>query len=249
VPDDEAVELGRRERAALSAARAVVTTSTWTRSWLLDCYALEPSRVHVARPGVDPSVLAPGTATGGELLCVSAVTQSKGHDVLVAALAAIPDLPWRCVCVGSVERDPQFVEGLRRRARNAGAAHRLSFTGPLTGASLDAAYSAADVLVLASRGETYGMVVTEALAHGLPVITTAVGGLPEALGVGADGRPPGMLVPSGDPDSLAAALRCWLRDTGLRQRLRERAAQRRRSLPGWPDTSTRISRVLAEVAA
>ena len=103
-------------------------------------------------------------------------------------------------------------------------------------------------LVLASRAETYGMVVTEALARGLPVVATAVGGLPEALGHGADGTRPGLLVPPGDAASLTAALRCWLGNADVRHRLRNAAHERRTTLSGWSDTSVRISHVLAKVA-
>ena len=183
----------------LSAAVAVVTTSAWTRDWLLDRYALHPNRIHVATPGVDAADPAPGTPSGGELLCVAAVTPGKGHDVLFEALASITDLPWRLECVGSLTRDPEFVDRIEQQSRAAGIADRVRLTGPLTGADLDTAYAAADVLVLASRGETYGMVVTEALARGLPVIATAVGGLPEAVGRGADGDTPGILVPARRP--------------------------------------------------
>jgi len=245
---DEVPDACTQERSVLSVARAVVTTSTWTRCWLLDRYSLRPTQVHVAEPGVDEADLAPGTAAGGELLCVAAVSPGKGHDVLLAALAMVRDLPWRCVCVGTLTRDPGFVDRLVRQAREGGIGHRVRFTGPRAGADLDAAYAAADALVLASRVETYGMVVTEALARGLPVIATTVGGLPGALGWGADGSRPGLLVPPGDSDAFAEALRSWLRDTDLRQRLRHSAQERRAMLSGWSATSVRISRVLAEVA-
>jgi glycosyltransferase involved in cell wall biosynthesis len=177
------------------------------------------------------------------------VTPTKGHDVLLAALATVTDLPWRCVCMGSLNRDPGFVRRLGRQARAGGISDRVLFTGPRAVADLDVAYAAADVLVLASRAETYGMVVTEALARGLPVIATAVGGLPEALGRGADGTRPGLLVPPGDPGAFAAALRCWLGDPDLRQRLRQAARERRVTLSGWPATAARISRILAGIAA
>src|SRR5664279_3953588 len=117
VPGEEVPDARAQERAVLSAAAAVVTTSRWTRRWLLDRYTLRPAQVHVAEPGVDAADLAPGTAAGGELLCVAAVTPLKGHDLLVEALAAVTDLPWRCLCVGSLNRDPGFVDGLDRRAR------------------------------------------------------------------------------------------------------------------------------------
>lgn len=243
VPDARAPE-----RAVLSAAAAVVTTSSWTRRWLLDEYLLSPERVRVAEPGVDAAELAPGTAAGGELLCVGAVTPGKGHDVLLAALGAITDLPWRCVCVGALTRDPGFVNRLGQQAQDGGIGDRIRFAGPVTGAELDVAYATADVLVLASRAETYAMVVTEALARGLPVVATAVGGLPETLGRGTDGSRPGLLVPPGDPEALAAALRSWFGDSVLRQRFRKVARERRLSLPGWPATAARISGVLAEVA-
>ncbi|MCW2843945.1 MAG: glycosyltransferase family 4 protein [Nocardioides sp.] len=237
-----------RERALLTAAAAVVTTSAWTRDWLLHRYPLCPERVHVAEPGVDAADLAPGTETGGGLLCVAAVTAAKGYDVLVESLSAVAGRTWHCDCVGTLDRDPRFVDDLGHRSRVAGLAGRLRFTGPRVGAALDSTYAAADVLVLASRGETYGMVVTEALARGIPVIATSVGGVPEALG-GSDGERPGLLVEPGDPDALADALRRWLDDGGLRQRLRAAARARRTTLTGWPETARRVSRVLTEVAA
>ena len=246
---DEVADARTRERAVLSAAAAVVTTSTWTRGRLLDRHALRPGRVHVALPGADAAGLAPGTAAGGELLCVAAVTPHKGHDVLLAALATVTELPWRCVLVGTLNRDPGFADHLRRQAREDGIGDRVRFAGSLTGNDLDVAYAAADALVLASRAETYGMVVTEALARGLPVIATDVGGLREALGRGADGSRPGLLVQPGDPEALAGALSGWLADADLRRHLRHAAQERRVALPGWSSTTVRISKVLAEVAA
>jgi len=237
-----------RERAVLTAAARVVTTSSWTRGWLVDRYALRPSRIHVATPGVDAADPAPGSAAGSELLCVAAVTPGKGHDVLLAALASIADLRWRLSCVGSLTRDPDFADRVGRQARTEGIADRVCLTGALAVADLDRMYAAADMLVLASRGETYGMVVTEALARGMPVIASTAG-LPEAVGHGTDGVRPGILVPARHPAAPAAALRDWLTDAGLRQRLRSVARDRRATLSGWSDTSATLSRVLAEMAA
>jgi glycosyltransferase involved in cell wall biosynthesis len=217
------------ERGALTAARAVVTTSAWTRDRLLSSYGLQ--RVRVARPGVDPAALTVASAAGSRLLCVGAVSRHKGHDLLFAAVAG---LPVELVCVGSLSRDP----GLPR-------ADRVRFRGPLTGADLDAAYAAADLLVLPSRAETYGMVVTEALARGIPVLATDVGGVPEALGRAPDGSLPGRLVPAGDAAALRTALRQWLADAALRDRLRTAAAARRETLTGWDETAATVSDVLA----
>jgi glycosyltransferase involved in cell wall biosynthesis len=232
---------------ALAAASAVITTSAWTRRRLLDLYPLPTERVHVATPGVDPAPRAPGSAAGSRLLCVAAVTPHKGHDQLTEALATVADLPWSCACVGSLSRDPGFVDRLRRQARECGLADRVRLVGPRTGDELAAAYAAADLLVLASRGETYGMVVTEALARGIPVLATATNGLPEALGRAPDGSVPGMLVASDDPAALAGALRRWLSDTDLRRELRRSADGRRSTLTGWAATAEAVSNVLNEV--
>jgi glycosyltransferase involved in cell wall biosynthesis len=237
-----------RERAALAAATAIVTTSAWTRRLLLDLYDLPPQRVGVARPGVEAAAQAPGTEAGEALICVGAVSFDKGHDILLEALESIAALSWHCTCVGRLDRDPAFVEGIRRRPPAGGASERVSFPGPRSEAGLDRDYASADLLVSASRAETYGMVVTEALARGLPVVATEVGGLAEALGEDAAGRRPGLLIAPEDPAALADALRAWLGDAALRARLRRAARERRRSLPAWSTTAAAVAEVLAEAA-
>lgn len=227
-----------RENMPLSTASAIVVTSEWTRRWLGEHYALP---VFVVPPGVDAADVAPGTASGGQLLCVGAVTRLKGHDLLLEALASVDDLDWQCTCVGALDLEPEFVAGLVEH-------RRVCFTGPLTGPDLDRAYANADVLVLASRAETFGMVVTEALAHGLPVIARDVGGVSEALGRAADGSRPGVLVPPDDSQALGQALRCWLSDAARRQELRAAARSRREELSDWAQTSRSLSAALAEVA-
>jgi glycosyltransferase involved in cell wall biosynthesis len=243
---DDAVRA--REREVLAAAAAIVTTSAWSRRRLGELYALPADRVHVAEPGVEEAEVAPGTPAGDALLCVAAVTPDKGHDVLLDALASASDLSWRCSCVGSLDRDPAFAETVMRATRTKGLGGRVSFAGPRTGDDLDRAYAEADLLVLASHAETYGMVVAEALARGLPVIAADVGGVTEALGHGANGTRPGLLVPAGDPAAFGAALRAWLGDGKLRGRLRRAARERRASLHGWPRTTSVVAGVLAGAA-
>jgi len=231
------------ERAVLAAARAVVTTSSWTRERLLDRYRLAPDRVHVARPGADLREPARGTDDGGRFLCVAAVVAHKGQDLLVDALGGMPDAPWCCTFVGSLDREPAFVDRLRRTATATGCAERMRFPGPLVRGDLQREFERADLLVLPSRLEAYGMVVTEALAVGLPVVATAVGGVPEALGRTADG-PPGLLVPPEDPQALREALLAWLGGPELRARLRRAALERREALDGWDATTRQVAAVL-----
>jgi glycosyltransferase involved in cell wall biosynthesis len=239
--DDEA---RAAERAALRCAAAVVTPSRWTRSWLLSRYGLPGPSVHVALPGVVAAPLAAGTASGGRLLCVAAVTQLKGHDLLVAALASVSDLPWRCTCVGSLEVDPEFAQAVRDQADSAGVGDRIEFTGPLPDRDLGQTYADADLLVLGSRIESWGIVAAEALARGVPVLGPDVGGLPEALGAATSGPMPGLLVPPDDAAALGVGLRRWLTDRPLRQAWRMAALERRGSLPTWDGTVEKVASVL-----
>jgi glycosyltransferase involved in cell wall biosynthesis len=242
VPEDD-------EARVLASAAAVVTTSAWTRDLLLDRYGLPPERVAVARPGADLLEEAPGTPDGGRFLCVGAVAEHKGQDVLIEALARIADLPWTCTVVGSLDREPSFAERLRRRAAACGLADRIGFPGALAGEALAGRYRDSDLLVLPSRLEAYGMVVTEALGAGLPVVAATVGGVAEALGRTSSGRVPGRLVPPDDPAALADVLGGWLRDAGLRARLRESARERRRTLEGWDETVASVAAALVGVRA
>src|SRR6201994_4191105 len=212
-------EAERSEGRVLRAAAGVIVTSEWTRRQVLTRYAVPADRVQVARPGTD-RVAGPARPVRGHLLCVGVVSRHKGQDLLVEALAGLADRDWHCVLAGSLDRDPDFVEHLQTRIARLGYGHRIRLSGVLTGAALSHAYTTADLLVAPSRSETYGMTVTEALAHGVPVIAAAVGGLPEALGSTADGVRPGQLIPPGDPAALAAALADWLGDEGHRRRLR-----------------------------
>jgi glycosyltransferase involved in cell wall biosynthesis len=247
-PPVELAAIRAAECATLSAACAVIAPSSWVRQRLVELYGLPPERIYVAEPGVEAAELALGTVDGGELLCVAAVAPHKGHDVLLAALTEVAGRPWRCVCVGSLELDRDFVAQLRDQARTGGIADRVDFVGPITGRALSRAYAAADVLVLASSSESYGMVVTEALARGTPVIAGAVGGVPEALGRTQAGRKPGLLIPPSDPQALSEALTRWLSDAALRGSLRSAAQDRRRTLHSWDVTARRVASVLLELA-
>ena len=138
--------------------------------------------------------------------------------------------------MGSLDREPSFVDRLRRRAADAGLADRIRFAGPLAGDELTGSTGRADLLVLPSRLEAYGMVVTEALAVGLPVVAAAVGGVPEALGRTAPTGCPGG---SSRPTTPAALARGARRLAARRRSPRAAAAggaRRRATLEGWDAT-------------
>lgn len=247
LPADVAIDLDARERQTLGGADAVIATSRSSARRLVRHHGLAASRVRVAAPGTDAAPVATGTDGVSNLLCVAAITEGKGQDLLVEALAEVADLPWRCQLVGPLRRDPAYVARLRQLIGRRAIGDRVRLAGPLTGERLTAAYAAADLFVLASRHETYGMVVTEALARGLPVVATSAGALPDTLGHAPDGTVPGLLVPPDDVSAFADAVRRWFGDQDLRRRLRTAALQRRGTLRGWADTARAVSNVLAQV--
>ncbi|MFF7046783.1 glycosyltransferase family 4 protein [Streptomyces griseorubiginosus] len=242
-----ALELDAKEREVLRAVPAVVATSDWAVRRLVSHHGLAPERVHVATPGADIAPLASGTDGVSRLLCVAAVTPRKGQHRLIEALAGAQDLPWSCVCVGGITQDPEYVAHLRMLIKRYGLQDRLHLAGPKAGAELDASYAAADLMVLTSYAETYGMAVTEALARGIPVLATDVGGVAEAVGRAPDGGVPGILVPPEDPAALAAELRGWFGEADVRRRLKAAARGRRAALDGWATTARSLAGVLGRL--
>ena len=244
------------ERRALRAAALVVVTGNATLP-LIARYDLAPERVVVAEPGTDRAPLARGSggdhaeAVSGvgrtrplELLSVATVNPGKGHEMLLAALSAVPYRAWRLTCAGSLTRHPATAERVRATVMRLGLEDRVSLVGDLDGPALAACYDIADVFVLATRQETYGMAVAEALACGLPVVATTTGAIPELVGDDA-----GLLVPVGDTPELVEALSRVLGDAGLRARLAEGARRVRDRLPTWDETSGRMAAALDSLVA
>lgn len=221
------------EARALAAARRVIVTSAHTAR-AMPGYGVPDEHVRVAEPGVEPAPLA-ASALDHEaatpprrLLCVATLTPRKGHDGLLEALAGLQDRDWTLEVVGSHSRDPAHATRLLETTRRHGLTSRIVWAGERDAAELAAAYHRADLFVLPSLYEGYGMVVTEALARGLPVITTTGGAL-------ADTLPPeaGIAVPPGDARALREALRRWMDDPDVRCRLRRSAVRARQGLADW----------------
>jgi len=233
------------ERRALRAAALVVVTGKATLS-LMAKYELASDRVIVVEPGTDRSPLARGSRGDQAiaLLSVATVNPGKGHETLLAALAAVPCRTWRLTCAGSLTRHPATAERVRATVTRLGLEDHVSLVGDLDGPALAACYDSADVFVLATRQETYGMAVAEALAYGLPVVATTTGAIPDLVGEDA-----GLLVPVDDRGSLVEALSRVLGDAGLRAHLAAGARRMRDRLPTWDEASARMAAALDSLAA
>jgi glycosyltransferase involved in cell wall biosynthesis len=234
LPDALREELALAERRTLAMCRGVIVTSEFTAD-RLERFGVSRARVRVVRPGVDPAPRATGPGEGEppRLLCVGSVVPRKGQDVLVRALASIQELPWSCVCVGNLERDPGFAGSVVRQVGEAGLSDRIHFVGESIEAELDRQYAGSSIFVLASHYEGYGMALAEALVRGLPVVSTTGGAIPDLVPSSA-----GILVEPGDDRALAQALRALLDGRPAKKQRAEFAEAARGyglTLPGWPE--------------
>jgi glycosyltransferase involved in cell wall biosynthesis len=231
------------ERRALSAARAVIVTGHATVA-MLEPYSVPADRVVVVEPGTDPAPAAIGSGGSGvRLLCVATIAAGKGHRNLIDALDGLRTRAWQLVCVGSLERYPAFADELRGLLVKTGLDNRVTLTGELAGAVLSAQYHQADLFVLATLRETFGMAVAEALARGIPVVSTNTGAIPSLVGSDA-----GILVPPGDTAALQRALARTIEDAALRDRLRAGACRVRRGLRDWGAAAADMARALARMS-
>lgn len=239
-----AASLRASEREALGAARAVIATSEHTAGTLAGDYGVAAERLHVAVPGTERAKRAKGGSAVPCLLSVATVTRRKAHDVLVRALFLLRDLPWRCRIVGSLEREPATAAEVAALIQASGLERRVTLEGEIAAEGLEAAYRMADLFVLPSRHEGYGMAFAEAMAHGLPVIACAIGAVPQTV-------PPeaGLLVAPDDVEALAAALRRMMTDEVLRRRMADAAWTHGRTLPTWAETARNVATALKAASA
>jgi glycosyltransferase involved in cell wall biosynthesis len=241
---EQAGALRASERAALATVRGVVVTSNSTARLVASDYAVPAERITVARPGSDPAPLAQRSRDGVvQLLSVGAVVPRKGFDVLIAALATLSDLSWRLTIAGDRTRDRDAAAQLDADIARGALGDRITAPGAVSPQRLATLHAEADVFVLASRFEGYGMAYAEAVAHGLPVIGTSAGAIPDTVPPDA-----GLLVAPGDASALAQALRRVIGDDGLRRRLASAARAAAPQLPTWRHSAEIFARALETLA-
>lgn len=233
LPVKQRLVLRERERRALAGCRLVVATSATTAGELIADYAVDPGRIVVAPPGIErfePSLL---KASGvPRMLSVGAVIERKGYHLLVEALSELREISWHLDIVGDLDRAPAYVEALRARIGAAGLDGRIVLRGGLDATDLEACWRSSDIYASASLHEGYGMAIADAIARGLPTVTTSAGAVGEWLDPDA-----AIIVPEARPDALRAALTRVLADPPLRATLRAGALRQASRFPSWADTA------------
>lgn len=236
----DAARLKASERLALSFARRVITTSHTTARLLTQTYAVPDDHLSVVVPGTDRVAIAerpPGNVV--KLLAVGSIVPRKGYDVLIAALAPLADLPWELVIAADPGRSPATTRDLQAQIAALGLTERVTLAGVVTADELAALYAGADLFVLPSRYEGFGMAFTEAISHGLPVLGTTAGAIPEAVAPAA-----GMLVPPDSVSELTLALMRLIGNPAERARLAAGARTAAAAQPTWEDAGRQFAQAL-----
>jgi len=240
----DAEVLHKSETEALAATRAVIAVSASTATILNEDYDVPPEIITIVHPGTDRAAMAHGSNDGiVRLVSVGAIVPRKGFDVLIAALAGLPDLPWRLSIAGDRTRDEKAVAQLDESILRHRLAHRVELLGALAAEKLEAVYDSADLFVLASRFEGYGMAYAEAIAHGLPVVGTTAGAIPDTVPPSA-----GVLVEPNDIAALTRTLRMLIENPKERRWLAEGARAAAAELPSWRDSAKIFAGAVEAVA-
>ncbi len=232
------------ERQALSVAAHVIVTSATTARILVADFAIPQTKITIAEPGTDRASRAQGSGGTPVILAVGSIVPRKGYDVLVSALAEIADLDWKLVIAGSPDRAPDCAALLREQIVRSGLSDRIELAGEVDEDAIARLYANADIFSSASHFEGYGMVLSEALARGLPMVVTTGGAAAQTVPDSA-----AVKVLPGDASALAQGLAKLLQDAAFRRKLGDEAWAAAGSLPCWEDAAQTIVRVIRAVSA
>ncbi len=228
-----AAELVALETGALRHAAHVVTTSPLTKRLLVAEFGVSEDTISVAEPGTDASPRATGSGSARlNLLTVGSVVPRKAHSVLVAALSGLTQQDWHLTIIGAEDRSPDTSAALRQQIAQLGLSGRITMAGAVDDAELAAAYAATDIFVLPSLFEGFGMVLTEAMARGLPIICTTGGAAAETVPDSV-----AIKVEPGNIAKLADAISALMRNKEERQARADTAWALAADLPRWPDSA------------
>ncbi|HEY0604355.1 MAG TPA: glycosyltransferase family 4 protein [Herpetosiphonaceae bacterium] len=248
VAEAEPAQIEREQtlEAPLLMADCLIAVSEHGRKILL-ARGVAAERIAVISPGFDrlPSQPAQESRCRApderlRVLCVAQWIARKGLTTLLAAWEQLETTNAVLELIGEIAADPEYAAEVRAHVARI-PAERVIVRGAVTDDALQQAYCSADLFVLPSRFEGYGMVYAEALAHGLPIIACDVGPVPALIT-----RQAGIFVSPDDPAALAQALARVLHDPLLRAQLAAGATSRAAALPSWDDTTRRFAQVLTQ---
>ncbi|MGM7776813.1 glycosyltransferase family 4 protein [Arthrobacter sp. KNU-44] len=228
------------ETRALCAATGLLCTGSRTAE---AARSLGLGNVHLAIPGVDrPTRTGPRSAAAApHFIMVGALLPNKDQILFVDALARIKELAWTAALVGSTKADPSYAAAVQERILRNGLEKRVETTDELSGPALEEQWNRADLSMLISHSESFGMVVQESLAYGIPVVVRKGTGAVEALGAHGAGEAIDLSAGIG---SLEKFLRRWLGDPALRVRWQSAAEAASSVLPRWEDTAREVLRAV-----
>ncbi|MEP1443672.1 MAG: glycosyltransferase family 4 protein [Hyphomicrobiales bacterium] len=228
------------ERKGLNFTQAVITTSPATSKTVAELFSLDKTAIHTVEPGVTrANHIAFRDTPPLSILSVGSITQRKGHDILIKALAFLEDYPWQLTIIGPQNFDPDCVTKLNSLCSELGVAHRVTFLDSLSEEALSNEYAKADIFALASRYEGYGMAYAEAIVRGIPVVGTTAGAIPDTVPLEA-----GLLVCADDVDAFSNALGSMLNDTSLRQQKHLGALAVEPDFPTWSGSAKKFLEIL-----
>lgn len=242
VSEELQVALRVSERASLSRAARVIVTSASTAAFLSQAFGVSGARLSIAEPGNERAARAPRSGAPPHLLAVGAVIPRKCYDLLVCALAGLDHLAWTLTIAGALDRDEQAVRGVREALATHGLTERITLAGAVDPAALDRLYATADIFVIASLHEGYGMAAAEAMAHGLPLVASTGGALAATIPDAA-----AVKFPPGDVQRLSAALHLILTDPPRRADCADASWAAGQRLPRWEQAANCIANVLNSV--
>ncbi|UJW87633.1 glycosyltransferase family 4 protein [Devosia sp. SL43] len=231
-----------READNLQLAQAVLVPSPHTARILVQQFNVPDGKITVAPPGFRAADPEHRPQSPPLILSVGILAERKGHDVLVAALGRIRELDWQAAIVGKTH-DASVERALRRQIADLGLEDRIILSGLLSDEAVIEHYRQATLFALATRYEGYGIVLGEAMLHGLPIVTCNTGAVPDTVAKGA-----GILVAVDDVDGFAQALRLVLTQTPVRQEMSRLSAQAGRQLNSWNETEPIVSHVLDQAS-
>lgn len=242
--EKQASKLEVLERQGLEHVSQIITSSPTTSKTVCELFGYNPNKIHAVLPGVERGEISKGSGTDRiNLLCVGSIIERKGHKDLLEALADLKQLNWQLDCIGSTDFNPELYVELEDMIKTKGLADKVTFHGEVSENKIIEAYSKADVFVLPSLYEGYGMAYAEAIVRGIPVIGTTAGAIPQTVP-----QTCGILVEPNNPQALSTALKRMIGDSDLRLQYQKSTLIAEPTFPTWQGSADKFYQILENIS-